>query len=160
MFQIATPADMNQPMYMIVDLAAGSHFAGNASGVGQMQVDWVHAYAPLTLGGSANTTYDAATDTISTNGNFTMPNTAHNLVLTGAGQTIHANDLGDVITSNNNNNLIVGGAGNDVIIAGRGRDLLTGGGGNDTFVYQQAPWNTGEISDFAPGQARSTCARC
>lgn len=45
-FHTATPADMNKPMYMIVDLAVG----GMGGDLGawtstQMQVDYVHAYA-------------------------------------------------------------------------------------------------------------------
>jgi beta-glucanase (GH16 family) len=153
-YQIATPADMNQPMYMIVNLAVGGNFAGPSDGVssGQLQVDWVRAYAANNPGGSAATTYDASTDTISTNGNYVLPSNVHNLTLTGAGQTVSGNSLDNVITSDNNNNTLNGGDGNDTLIAGRGHDTLTGGAGNDTFVYTQFPWDTGLITDFTPGQ--------
>jgi serralysin len=153
-YQIATPSDMNQPMYMIANLAVGGNFAGPSDGysTGQMQVDYIRAYAALNAGGSAATTYDAGTDTVSTNGNYALAANIHNLTLTGAGQTVSGNGLDNVITSNNSNNTLSGGDGNDTLIAGRGHDTLTGGAGNDTFVYTQFPWDTGLITDFTPGQ--------
>jgi Ca2+-binding RTX toxin-like protein len=153
-YQIATPADMNQPMYMIVNLAVGGIFAGAPDYVssGQMQVDYVRAYQADSPGGSANTAYDGSTDTISTNGNYALPDNVHNLILTGSGQTVWGNGLDNVITSNNDNNVIDGGDGNDVVIAGRGHDYLTGGAGYDTFVYNGFPWDIGQITDFTPYQ--------
>jgi beta-glucanase (GH16 family) len=41
-----TPADMNRPMYMLVNLAAGGNWPGDATfDSAQMKVDYVHAYA-------------------------------------------------------------------------------------------------------------------
>jgi beta-glucanase (GH16 family) len=154
-YQIATPSDMNQPMYMIVNLAVGGVFAGSPDYVssGRMLVDYVRAYQAYSPGGSgAVTSYDAATDTMFANGNYTLPDNVHNLALTGAGQTVWGNGLDNVITSNNNNNVLNGGAGNDTLIAGRGHDHLTGGAGYDTFVYNGFPWDIGQITDFTPYQ--------
>jgi beta-glucanase (GH16 family) len=46
-FQTATPADLNKPMYMIANLAVGGYWPGNADGTSsaQMQIDYIRAYA-------------------------------------------------------------------------------------------------------------------
>jgi beta-glucanase (GH16 family) len=155
-FQSATPADMNVPMYMIVNLAAGG-FGGGTDGVssGQMQIQDIRVYKALgDPSQPSGTSYNAATDTVTTNANYILPSGVHNLVLTGQAQTVYGNDQGDTITSNNGNNHLIGGAGADLLIAGRGHDFLTGGAGADTFAYGQFPWDTGSITDFAPGQDR------
>ncbi|MGZ3312629.1 MAG: family 16 glycosylhydrolase [Caulobacteraceae bacterium] len=153
-FQIATPSDMNQPMYMIVNLAVGGIYAGSPDYVssGQMLVDYVRAYQAYSPGGGATNIYDASTDTMSANGNYALAGNIHNLTLTGAGQTAWGNSLDNVITSNNNNNILYGGDGNDTLVAGRGHDILSGGSGYDTFVYNGFPWNTQQITDFTPYQ--------
>lgn len=47
-FQTATPADMNQPMYLVFSLNSGTSStiegAAAATSVGQMKIDWVHVY--------------------------------------------------------------------------------------------------------------------
>ena len=47
-YQTATPGDMHQPMYMIANLAAGGYWPGSVTpgSVGQMNVDYIRAYAP------------------------------------------------------------------------------------------------------------------
>jgi beta-glucanase (GH16 family) len=45
-YQVATPSDMNKPMYMIANLAVGGPWAGNAWGnTGQMAIDYIRAYS-------------------------------------------------------------------------------------------------------------------
>jgi Ca2+-binding RTX toxin-like protein len=48
-YQIATPADMNQPMYMLLDLAVGGGFGGTVNpstlSANGFQIDYVRAYA-------------------------------------------------------------------------------------------------------------------
>lgn len=58
---------------------------------------------------------------------------------------------GVVITSGGYGVSLVGGAGDDTLIAGRGADVLTGSGGADRFVFDDAPWNAGKVTDFTPG---------
>ena len=44
----ATPADMHEPMYMLVDLAVGGIAGAPADGLAtpaEMQIDYIHAYA-------------------------------------------------------------------------------------------------------------------
>jgi beta-glucanase (GH16 family) len=47
-YQIATPADMNKPMYIIANLAVGGSWAGSPDGVSsaQMNIDYIRAYEP------------------------------------------------------------------------------------------------------------------
>jgi Ca2+-binding RTX toxin-like protein len=47
-----------------------------------------------------------------------------------------------------------GGSGDDTLIGGTGPDTMTGAGGADHFVYQSAPWQGGQISDFTHGVDR------
>ena len=48
-FKTATPADMNEPMYMIANLAVGGYWPGMVNGTtpfpAQMKIDYIHAYA-------------------------------------------------------------------------------------------------------------------
>jgi len=50
-YQTPTPADMNQPMYMIANLAVGGTWPGDVDAStpfpGQMQIDYIRAYATL-----------------------------------------------------------------------------------------------------------------
>jgi beta-glucanase (GH16 family) len=49
-FQTATPADMNQPMYMLANLAVGGYWPGSPNSTtpfpAQMQIDYIRAYEP------------------------------------------------------------------------------------------------------------------
>jgi beta-glucanase (GH16 family) len=45
-YQVKTPSDLNQPMYMLANLAVGGPWVGNASGeTGQMHIDYIRAYS-------------------------------------------------------------------------------------------------------------------
>src|SRR6185437_6791945 len=46
-YQIATPADMNSPMYIIANLAVGGNWPGPADGYSsaQFDIDYIRAYA-------------------------------------------------------------------------------------------------------------------
>jgi beta-glucanase (GH16 family) len=170
-YKVATPADMNTPMYMIANLAVGGAWPGNADTTtpfpANMNIDWIRAYSSLpswVADGSDPTdvihtpasAIGSTTDTTGSTGptaewqpSYTVPNGVTNVVLTGtAAQTITANNLGDTITSNDYGSTLVGGTGNDTFIAGHGADTMTGGGGSDTFVFNVLPWNAGHITDF------------
>jgi serralysin len=84
----ATPADMNTPMYMIMNLAVGGSWAGAADGISssQMEIDYVRAYSlsqaavanPLLLAsmtdsssGSSTTSTSTSTSTTSSAGSTT-----------------------------------------------------------------------------------------
>ena len=149
---MATPSDMNTPMYMLVDLALGGSFPGNVSSSftsAQMEIAYIHAYAlnssqaqSVTAGSvyvapSATATLAKGVDTVQSAYSFSLAGTtAHTLQLTGSANiNATGNALGDHLSGNAGNNSIIGGAGNDTITAGTGTDTLTGGGGTDTFVF-------------------------
>jgi len=49
-YQTATPADLNQPMYMLTNLAAGGYWPGGVDPSAlpaQMNIDWIRAYSSL-----------------------------------------------------------------------------------------------------------------
>ena len=176
-YKVATPSDMNSPMYMIANLAVGGGWPGNADSTTQfpanMNIDWIRAYSSLpswvadgsdptdinhtpagavgSTGGTGDPAGTAANPIAEWVPTYTVASGVTNVILTGtSAQTIAANDLGDTITSNNYGSTLVGGTGNDTFIAGLGADTMTGGAGSDTFTFNVLPWNAGHITDFAP----------
>jgi len=166
--QTATPADMNTPMYMLVNLALGGTFPGDVSSSftsAQMKIAYIHAYSLSSAQASSvastgnDTVYvtQSATDTLPTTAdivqssyNYSLAGTgAHTLQLTGSANiNATGNNLGDNISGNAGNNTLIGGSGNDTITAGSGSDTLTGGGGTDTFVFNVST-GTDVITDFS-----------
>ncbi|MBO0885178.1 MAG: family 16 glycosylhydrolase, partial [Mycobacterium sp.] len=174
-YKVATPADMNSPMYMIANLAVGGAWPGNADATtpfpANMNIDWIRAYSslpswiadgsdptdvnhtPADAVGSASSsdpgTGSSTTPTADWQPTYTVPSGVANVVLTGtSAQTIIANNLGDTIASNDYGSTLIGGTGNDTFIGGHGADTMTGGAGSDTFVFNVVPWNAGHITDF------------
>src|SRR6185437_9098366 len=157
-YQTPTPADMNQPMYMIANLAVGGTWPGDVDAStpfpGQMQIDYIRAYATLPTDILAQEVTASGSVTTSA-ANYVVPNNVTQVILDSSGpQTVTGNNLGDTITSNDAGSTIIGGSGNDKLIAGHGADMLTGGAGHDTFVFNVLPWNAGHIADFTPGTDR------
>jgi serralysin len=162
---MATPADMNTPMYMLVNLAIDGAWAGTVPATftsAQMEIDYIRAYALNSSTAAAvasNTTYvlQSATDTAPTNADIIQSaythslvgTTAHTLELTGtANINATANTLGDTLIGNSGNNTLTGGTGNDTLSAGSGNDILVGGGGTDTLVFNQGSGHD-VINDFS-----------
>jgi beta-glucanase (GH16 family) len=165
-YQIATPADMNKPMYIIANLAVGGNWPGPADGYSSAQynIDYIRAYAGgsssggSTSGGSSSggssSGGSSSGDVIWQNwaqvsdSYYAAPSGITNIVLSGWNQSIQGNDQGDTFYSDNAQNHLVGGAGADTFYLGRGGDSAVSGGGVDTFVFQQVPWTGGHISGF------------
>ena len=143
----ATPADMNSPMRMIVNLAVGGNWPGSPDAStpfpAQMKIDYVRAYnlpsaASTGGGGSAGGTPGAGVP----------PPPAP----TGGGSTGGTAGAGIAITADDNYpKALMGGAGADTLTEAHLSDNLTGGGGADTFVFKYLPWNAGHILDFQVG---------
>lgn len=158
-YQIATPADMNTPMYMLLDLAVGG-WAGAADPNNMptsMQIDYVHAYSLL----GSKSSYSVYANT---NGGYDVLNVGSGeLQHIDVGRTLAFSDgiadpaslvagvsmmaastlvslqaqpTGSLLVGTPGNDILTGGVGNDVLIGGAGSDVMTGGAGNDTYyVY-------------------------
>ena len=120
-YQVATPADMHSPMYMLANLAVGGSWPGNADATtpfpAQMNIDYIKAW-------TANP-YSYAPETS-----------------TGAGQTI-AGAANDSLTGTSGDDTFVASL--------QGGEMLTGGTGHDTYVFGSLPWNPDKITDFQIG---------
>jgi beta-glucanase (GH16 family) len=177
-YQIATPADMNKPMYIIANVAVGGNWPGPADGYSsaQMNIDYIRAYASGADGGVTSTPStpssggstsgsssgsSSSTSTSASSGDviwqnwaqvndswYAAPSGITNIVLNGWNQGIQANNQGDTFYSTNSQNSLFGGTGNDTFYLGRAGDNAASGGGTDTFVFQQVPWVGGHIYGF------------
>ena len=148
-YKTATPADMNTPMYMIANLAAGGYWPGNVTpgSVGQMNIDYIRAYASGAAAGGSTPTAPTApaaptTPTTPTNGGSSSTPT------TPAAPSTSTSSTGQTFTSDNAGDHWTGTTGNDVFNMGRGGDVVTGNGGTDTFRFAEVPWAGGHITDF------------
>jgi Ca2+-binding RTX toxin-like protein len=107
-FQTATPADMNKPMYMIANLAVGGDWPGSPDGSttfpATMQIDYIRAYA--------------AKQSL-----FTLPESGTPT------KSIIGTSKADKLT---------GTAGNDFLDGKGGGDKLTGGAGDDTYAVRDS----------------------
>jgi hypothetical protein len=134
--QTATPAEMNSPMYMIVNLAVGGNWPGSPDSStpfpADMKIDYIRAY---NLPGAA----PVVTPPV-----VTPPVTAPVVTPPSTGST-------GVLTQADNGAALSGTSGADTIVVGRGGGALTGGAGADTFVFKAAPWTAGHITDFQVG---------
>ncbi len=129
---LATPADMNKPMYMIVNLTVGGvgSWPGAATGeTGHLLVDYVRAYAsptavqpPLTLLYWGETINKG-------DGNFSITGTGGGgwINLGNGNQTVHLTGAAGSVQGSNNT--IVTGDGNQAItVAGNSNTITTGAG--------------------------------
>ena len=80
LFSAPTPADMNSPMYMIVNLALGGSWAGPVDAntnwaLANMKVDYVRAYSltPTATSGAPTVTFSNATDPTNLASSFAVP---------------------------------------------------------------------------------------
>ena len=132
---IATPADMNKPMYMLVNLAIGGNFPGsppaNFTGA-DLYVDYIHAYSlasappPYYVAQSSTDHATGGADAIHSAYSYSLVGlTAHTLQLTGS-----ANLTG---TGNNLTDTLIANSGVDILISGTGVTTMVGGAGGDTF---------------------------
>ncbi|WP_374575551.1 family 16 glycosylhydrolase [Phenylobacterium sp.] len=133
--QIATPADMHSPMYMIINLAVGGYWPGSPNASTQfpatLQVDYVHVYA----GGGSSGSSSSSGSTGGTGSASPEAGTEGDDVLTGA--SVAANSIDgaggdDTITGGSMNDHLRGGDGADVINGGDGFDDINGNAGADT----------------------------
>jgi beta-glucanase (GH16 family) len=131
--QTQTPADMHEPMYMLVNLGLGGFTGtpGDALNDGvQMKVDYIRAYA---LDGDVpgEPTPPPGTEPPANAGN-------DSLVGTAGADTLDGGDGNDVLRGLAGDDMLLGGDGDDTLQGGGGSDTYHGGSGSDTVSYSGA----------------------
>jgi Ca2+-binding RTX toxin-like protein len=129
-----TPADMHQPMYMLVDLAMGAQgsWPGAAAADGpaqQMEIDYIRAYATAA-------TIPASTDLVVTGWGMDLWRGDGSYTVTGNGSgasvTLGNGDQVVDLTGTQSNSVVLGN-GNDSITMSGDYNAITAGIGNDTI---------------------------
>ncbi len=116
---MATPADLNKPMYILANLALGGKWAGPVPAdfvSAEMKIDFIHAYS---------VDPDATAATV----NAMPPNVGLDVVGT---------DAADTLSGQKGDDHLQGMGGDDVLSGGLGADHLDGGAGVDTATYASA----------------------
>jgi len=137
-FRTATPPDMNQPMYMVTNLAIGGVLPGDPDadfGGADLKIDYIRAYQ-LNDGSIPSTVTSGVTTT--------LDHIAVSLVLTG---TLDINGTGNGL-----DNTLTGNSGNNILDGRAGADTMIGGLGNDTYLVD----NSGDIVTERPNEGLDT----
>jgi len=143
----ATPADMDKPMHMLVNLAIGGDFGGNAPSTftgADLKVDYIRAYgladpavpsgaitlpAPDATTPSSDTTIPSSDTTITPTVPSSDTTTTPTAPTTDGGTTspVVDPDLANVLTSTSADETLTGGKGNDSFVFGTasGHDIVT-----------------------------------
>lgn len=131
-----TPSDMNQAMYMIVNLAVGGIAGAPADGLatpGQMRIDHIRAYDLVEA---------PPTEPVE---NVTIFGTAGaDVLIGGAGN--------DLLEGKGGEDRLYGGAGDDLLRGNGGIDTIDGGSGNDTVDIRYT--SVGHKVDLAAGTVK------
>jgi beta-glucanase (GH16 family) len=135
-YQVDTPADMHQPMYMIANLAVGGSWPGYVDGTtplpANMNIDWIRAYSsdPYTAANPDSSNPGIVGDTSGTTGS-----TGSTVTAPAAANTLTGTANGDTLTGTADvDNKIRGGAGDDYITGSNKFNDINGNQGNDTII--------------------------
>ncbi|MCB4821290.1 family 16 glycosylhydrolase [Roseicella aerolata] len=126
-----TPADVSQPMYLLLNLAVTS-LADTAGPGAELRIDHVraYAYAPETIAAHVDTR-----DTLVSDVDAVLPDGMHNLRLSGSADlTGTGNALDNRLYAGLGHTLLLGLEGRDYLIGGPGHDTLDGGSGADRMI--------------------------
>ncbi|TCZ55258.1 family 16 glycosylhydrolase [Roseicella aquatilis] len=162
-YQVATPAELKQPMYMLVSLLTGTANSWQglptaANPTGTLQVDYVRAYQ------STAVNVDDAGDVAALGGHYTrnadgsdlydFTDSAAMLVMDASGLSsglhgVLAGAAGSQVRGSAGPMSFTGGAGVDSFFFGVGNATVSGGDGNDSFVLTRGVIAAGDvIGDF------------
>jgi len=133
-WKTATPSDMNEPMYMIANLAVGGYWPGMVNGTtpfpAQMKIDYIRAYSDK---GVAPPTNPPPTEPPPTTPDPPLMSKLFSLPTSGGFNLVVRGTSGnDTLTGTSSSNKIDGRA---------GADKMSGGAGNDTYLVD----NPGDI---------------
>jgi beta-glucanase (GH16 family) len=137
--QIATPADMNTPMYMLINLAVGGDFPGWPDATTQFpanfNIDYVHVYSDPSAAPDGG-----AGDSSDPSGGATGPVTADPTVSDDY-QALSVADANNVVSATGIYDTVTGGAGADTITAtGWGDAVIAGSGLETVSLLAGAGW--------------------
>lgn len=156
-YEQPTPPDLNQPMYMLLNLAVAKEAQPGMTG--ELKIDYVRAYtvdpslanAQNLIGTSANDSFTVTssgdritelagggTDSVIAKADYVLPDNVEKLTLSGTAISGTGNALANSITGNALDNRLTGLGGNDTLNGGAGADLMTGGTGNDSYYVDNA----------------------
>jgi beta-glucanase (GH16 family) len=116
-YEVATPAGMDKPMYMLANLAVGGEWPGSPDGTtsfpATLQIDYIRAYSAI-----GDTTSSAASAPINANGKvlFTLPTSAK------AKKNVIGTYDWDKLSGTRSHDKIVGKEGGDEMKGGKGDD--------------------------------------
>lgn len=149
-YRTATPAQMNVPMYLLINLGVQKGAAATTSG--EMMVDWVRAYqyngmpTQKLVGTSSGDTFyvsasgdaiseaaNGGTDLVKAYSDYVLPSNVEKLQLLGQAAVGTGNGGNNTIDGNARDNVIDGKEGADTLSGGGGADRLLGGVGNDVL---------------------------
>jgi len=137
-YQVATPADMHGPMYMIANLAMGGGWAGSADGStpfpAQMDIDYIRAWDsnPYTNGGDIPSSSPPPSPPSSGGGSQVATGV---VAAPSGGGTLQGGDGADTLTGGADGpNHLYGGAGADQITGGAHADVINGNAGDDRIL--------------------------
>lgn len=156
-YEQPTPPDLNQPMYMLLNLAVAKE--AQLGMTGELKIDYVRAYAidpsladiQNLIGTSGNDSYvvtssgdritelaGGGVDSVTAKADYVLPDNVEKLTLSGGAVSGTGNALANSIIGNALDNRLSGLGGNDTLNGGAGADLMTGGAGNDSYYVDNA----------------------
>ncbi len=152
-YQTATPADMNQPMYMIANLAVGGYWPGMANSTtplpAQMNIDFIRAYSSLPSwiadGSDPTDVNHAPAGTVGSTGSTggTTGGTSGGTTGSGTGNSPVADFMATYTVPDGVTNIVLSGTApqtinannlGDTITSNDYRSTIIGGTGNDTLI--------------------------
>ncbi len=137
---MATPEDLNRPMYILANLAVGGNWSGRATfDSAEMKIDSIRAY---------EVDADATSATINVADTAAPGRDQPNVLVGGVGADVLSGGVGrDIIRGLGGDDVLDGGRGRDTLVGGAGADRLTGGGGQDVFLFRNVSDSTAASSD-------------
>jgi hypothetical protein len=139
-YQLTTPAYMNEPMYMLLDLAVGGSFPGSPDATTQFpanfNIDYVHVYAdPSAAPGATTAAAGGSSASVSSDpsAGATDPAAAADPTVSDDYQALSVADGDNIVNATGIYDTVTGGAGADTITASGWGDAVIAGSGLETI---------------------------